>query len=127
MEKGKRLRENRYYHNNIESLRKVHNDYNKTQKGKYSEYKSAAKRMGRTFDLTFEQFISFWNTICYYCGLDIDGIGLDRFNNDIGYTIDNIVSCCCVCNRMKRSATHERFIERCNLIANRYPTVVELI
>jgi hypothetical protein len=41
---------------------------------------------------------------CHYCGgmlLDETGCGLDRRNNSIGYTIENVLPCCGVCNQIR--------------------------
>ena len=43
--------------------------------------------------------------------------GLDRINNDLGYKISNIVSCCGVCNIMKKRLTVEQFIDQARKIA----------
>jgi hypothetical protein len=37
--------------------------------------------------------------------------GLDRVDNNRGYTIDNIVPCCGPCNWMKRAMTADSFLE----------------
>jgi len=46
---------------------------------------------------------NFGNKKCHYCFDDLNptGTGLDRKDNDKGYLIDNVVSCCCTCNRMR--------------------------
>lgn len=40
---------------------------------------------------------------CFYCnGFNETSInGIDRFNNDIGYTMQNAIPCCDICNTMK--------------------------
>ena len=37
------------------------------------------------------------NTPCIYCG-NTHRVGLDRINNELGHTRDNIVPCCYDCN-----------------------------
>ena len=76
-----------------------------TEDGKYVSYKSAAKQRGVIFELTKEEFISFWKKSCEYCGSKIDTIGLDRIDNTKGYEITNIKACCKICNYMKRDQT----------------------
>lgn len=88
-------------------------------RGKYICYKKSARRSGRTFTLSFEQFSTFWNTPCTYCGEAIKTIGLDRVDNTIGYAFDNVVSCCKVCNFMKRGYSAVAFMSRCLKITNR--------
>ena len=73
----------------------------KTPRGKYTCYKSNAKRRGIDFELTFEQFESFWQLPCTYCGTDIETIGLDRVDSSKGYLIENVATCCWGCNARK--------------------------
>jgi hypothetical protein len=44
--------------------------------------------------------------------------GVDRVNNDFGYSIDNCVSCCKVCNRMKGKKTVAEFVAFCSAISD---------
>lgn len=68
------------------------------------------------FNLTFDEFLEIIsNKKCHYCNNDLHfnahsknwGVGLsrsyqlDRKNNLEGYNIDNCVSCCWECNRLK--------------------------
>lgn len=71
-----------------------------TPKYKYSDYKYNAKRRGYPFNLTFGQFIEVTNQQCVYCG-SFGPNGVDRKNNDEGYTLENSVACCFLCNHMK--------------------------
>jgi len=89
-------------------------NYSKTPKGKYSRYKVGAKTRGYSFNLTFKEFKSYWQKDCSYCGDPIETIGLDRVDNTKGYSIDNIVSCCKVCNVMKMN--HTELFMRENMI-----------
>src|SRR6267378_3485143 len=65
-----------------------------TPRGRYVQYKRRGKEKNQPFKLILEEFTSFWQKPCYYCGNEIVTIGLDKINNDIGYQMDNIVSCC---------------------------------
>lgn len=88
-----------------------------TPKVKYSEYKKAAERKNRVFDFSFEEFVSiFWMKDCFYCGDPVSSVGIDRLDNDIGYTKENSVSCCSMCNWMKRTFPKEVFINQCKKI-----------
>jgi len=69
--------------------------------------------------LTEKEFKTYWKKQCYYCGDEIKLIGLDRKDNVIGYTINNIVPCCEVCNRMKMIMHHDDFIKQCDKIVNK--------
>ena len=87
---------------------------------RYSTYKSGAKVREIEFNLSFEEFVSFWNSPCFYCGDSIEGIGLDRKDPKIGYQTDNIVPCCSQCNRAKTIQTTESFIEMCKKVARKF-------
>ena len=87
-------------------------------KTRFYSYLWRAKDRDIEFDLTFEEFKFFWGKRCYYCGIKIEGIGLDRIKNNVGYTVNNIVACCPQCNRMKMSLGKKEFIDRCIKIAD---------
>lgn len=87
--------------------------YNKTPRGKYQKYKSGARRRSHTFGLTLKDFETFWGKPCHYCGASIETIGLDRKNNNLGYIIENVVSCCTKCNDFKRRKSYDNFMENC--------------
>lgn len=88
----------------------------------YKGYKTSAKKRNHQFLLTKEQFFDFIKSRCYYCGVEpetrwndtVYGTlkfpvknflynGVDRKDNDLGYTLDNCVSCCSKCNLSKRT------------------------
>lgn len=85
--------------------------YRQTPAGRFAEYKKGAVQRGYQFDLTKKQFMRFWQMPCEYCGDDIETIGLDRIDNNIGYAIDNIRSCCSSCNVSKNNKTEKEFFE----------------
>ena len=87
---------------------------------KYSLLKKGAKQRGYNWNLTYEQFMTFWQKPCYYCGAKIKTIGLDRVDNSRGYEIDNVVPCCTRCNLMKRILSKDDFINQCKIIAKRF-------
>lgn len=116
----------RYYSKNRTSFLKKVKAYFNEPRGKYAEYKSAAKRRKLTFDLTLEEFTTFWKQPCYYCQAPIETIGLDRLDNYKGYTISNVVPCDIICNRAKASMTPEEFIVLCTKVANHKRGTYEL-
>jgi len=108
----------RHYEKHKEKIRAKHKEYRErpeikdkkrlyaefwrtTPRGKYTWYKSKAKQRDIFFDLTFEQFESFWQKPCGYCGEPIKTIGLDRVDNNKGYSYKNVISCCIGCNVSK--------------------------
>lgn len=72
-----------------------------TPGGKYIIYKKGANARDLPFDLTFDEFMTFWQADCSYCGDPIHTIGIDRVDSNLGYSLDNCVPCCAVCNRIK--------------------------
>lgn len=44
--------------------------------------------------------------------------GLDRIDSSKGHTLDNVVTCCATCNYMKRSMTHDEFIDHIDKVYN---------
>lgn len=88
----------------------------------FRNYSRAAKNRGYEFTLTKESFFSLLAGRCYYCGrlptMSISSLwwgkgkpgsiervfvynGVDRVDNNLGYTEDNCVSCCKICNNSK--------------------------
>ena len=98
---------------NIETQR-----YRESKDGKFKYYSRIAKERGIKFLLTEEQFLSFWQKPCRYCGSEIKTIGLDRFDNKSGYTIDNAVPCCTTCNKMKLTLEYNDWIFHIKKIIN---------
>lgn len=89
---------------------------------KYKEYKSSARARHHEFKLSLSDFDTIVKKDCYYCGDSIeiattDGInksrhcvnGIDRIDNSKGYTLENCVPCCGMCNRMKSTFPQETF------------------
>ena len=83
----------------------------------YKGYQHNAKKRDRAFELTKEDFSFLTKMNCFYCGDkpfqvkemrhregqgDYEYNGLDRIDPTKGYTLDNVVPCCGVCNWMKR-------------------------
>jgi len=109
-----RVRSKTAYHKDIEASRAAQRVKNKKYrdkpKSKYDTYKYNAGRRGYDFNLTYEQFMTFWQQDCYYCGSNQETVGIDRVDNTVGYQMDNVVSCCRYCNLAKRAETKEDFI-----------------
>jgi len=85
--------------------------------------KRNAKSRGYKWQLTKEQVQTSIQQPCYYCGAEpnqgsnlssiCNGVylynGIDRVDNSKGYTFNNIVPCCGICNKAKNSQTVEQF------------------
>lgn len=108
-EVNKQQRENRERRMLDEDYAKREKDYKKTPNQKFKQYIKGAEKRNIDFNLTFEQFLTFWNKPCHYCGDNIEGVGIDRYDNSIGYELDNCVPCCFTCNKMKHSSSPSDF------------------
>jgi hypothetical protein len=71
------------------------------------------------FKLTFEEFKKLVSSPCNYCKIynAEEANGIDRVNNDLGYTKENCVSACWKCNRIKHFYHPDFFIEKCKIIS----------
>lgn len=111
--------------------RKKHNEYHRQHRKKavttkvhvrYNQYKkNTAMRFGKEFTLTMEQAEVLFKGPCHYCGDKFEElIGIDRVDNNIGYLIENCVSCCKECNFMKQHWNVDVFIAKCKKIAENW-------
>ena len=91
----------------------------------YSDYKLSAEKRGYVFSLTLNDFQRLISLDCFYCGAppsntkkhsnkhnpnrELQYNGLDRLDNKLGYTLDNVVPSCFICNRAKQSMTFPDF------------------
>lgn len=89
-------------------------------------YSNRANQANRKFKLTREQFISIVTSNCHYCGIvpvqlvwnnwksryneGFTYNGIDRKENNKGYTVSNSLPCCAVCNYAKSSMTYDEFL-----------------
>jgi len=77
-------------------------------------YKGGASERGYAWELSEEEFDKLTSADCYYCGSPPSTTrrtrsgrhefvynGIDRVDNTLGYTPDNVVTCCYICNRAK--------------------------
>lgn len=85
-------------------------------------YKISAENRKLEWSLSDSDFDTLIQGDCIYCGSHPSNVkkgphfspftysGIDRFNNTIGYTKSNSVSCCQLCNAMKRKLSSQEFI-----------------
>ncbi len=76
---------------------------------RFGYYRDGAKSRAIEFDLSEQEFFSFWGKSCTYCGADIEGIGLDRIDSKTGYKMSNVTPCCGRCNEMKMADTVDQW------------------
>lgn len=119
-----RVSQKRYYEENKKELLEAGREYWQSPKGRLVNYKAGAKDRGIPFELTFEEFMSFWQKPCWYCSSNIKTIGLDRVDNTLSYKLKNVVPCCERCNKGKLELSQEEFILACHRVAKNHPRVV---
>jgi len=104
---------------------------NSAERDMYGSYKDNAKARGYEFNLDYDYFRELISNECHYCssrpnrkihahGEDSIVNGVDRINNDIGYVIDNVVTCCTICNLAKRDMKYYDFIEWVKIIGRKW-------
>lgn len=104
----------------------------------FCRYKQTAKRRKVSFDLTILEFRILVERSCHYCGdapaqvaraksgETLKYNGVDRVNNSLGYSVENSVSCCGVCNRWKSSMSRDEFLKHIEKIFRRTTMVTNL-
>ena len=81
----------------------------------YESYRYNATKRGYEFELTKEDYYKLIQEACYVCGKKSDENhtnGIDRFDNEKGYTFHNSNACCTECNIMKKDFDFFLFLER---------------
>lgn len=79
--------------------------------------KRRATERGISWDISEDAVKKALASDCTYCGsaprfYARDGVtrnGIDRLDNDLGYTVDNSIPCCTVCNQMKGTFSFTEF------------------
>ena len=100
----------------------------------FRNYKANAEKRNLEFCLQKSDFEKIIKENCFYCGSSPFKIvklsrkkknrsnylynGIDRIDNSRGYILDNVVSCCETCNRMKMAMKKEDFIYKVEQIYN---------
>jgi hypothetical protein len=78
---------------------------------RFRNYRQGAKTRGYSFSLTVEEFESLENQPCHYCGqTPSPQNGIDRKDNNQGYTFSNCLPCCWPCNRAKVDQPYDEFM-----------------
>jgi hypothetical protein len=97
------------------------------------QYRRGAERRNIEFFLTEEQFEKIVIGKCHYCGDELTNVikgqgktsgdfaytGIDRLDSTKGYTLQNSVSCCWMCNNMKHVHSKEVFLNHIKKIYNK--------
>lgn len=94
-----------------------------------NQYRQSARQRSIEFGLTREKFRALTSQPCSYCGAEPEArfvpsgrseeaqrhgtyvySGVDRTDNDLGYTEKNCVPCCSVCNYRKKASDKDEFL-----------------
>lgn len=100
--------------------------------GMFLGYKNSAKRKSLPFVFSKDEFRNVTQSNCYYCGTSplmehwhtkwarapYISNGIDRYDNNLGYTHENSVPCCSECNYLKRDIHGDAFIAHIEQINN---------
>jgi hypothetical protein len=81
----------------------------------YEAYRYNAMKRGYEFEMTEKDYYKLIHEACYVCGKKSDDShtnGIDRFDNERGYTFHNSNACCTECNIMKKDFDFFLFLER---------------
>ncbi len=85
------------------------------------QYQREAARRGLCWELSDDDFARLTSRDCFYCGGPPATLarystrpyiynGIDRVDNDRGYALGNVVSCCIICNRAKMDLPLDAFM-----------------
>ncbi len=95
----------------------------------FSDYRASARNRGYIFDIEESHFKKLIESNCHYCDVSptkryekqvvhtLLANGIDRVDNNIGYTQENSIACCKNCNKAKGSLSKKEFL---TLIGNIY-------
>lgn len=100
----------------------------------FNEYKNNAKKRNIEFNIKKEDFKKLTSSNCHYCGVEpsqkhtrskkhngqVKYNGIDRVDNNIGYELENCVSCCKKCNFAKRKMGKREFAEWVSKISSNF-------
>ncbi len=99
-----------FYETHKDALSVINKAWLRSLKGRWSSLKRAIKRTKTPSNIDFQTYSDLIKNPCWYCGepLNESGHGLDKKDPKSGYTTENVVPCCVICNRIKNKyLTHE--------------------
>lgn len=94
-------------------------------------YGRRAARKKLEITITPDEFIKLVTSNCHYCGKEwqsetrrvnnaqVKMLTIDRKDSALGYTLENCVSCCKLCNTIKMDMSYAQFTTQIKLIASR--------
>lgn len=94
--------------------------------------RTSAKKRGQACTIILADVIALWDRqqgLCAYTGWQMDFttrseqlVSIERIDNNIGYTPDNILLVCWCVNRARGGMTQQRFFEMCKSVVGRLQT-----
>ena len=98
-------------------------------------YKYYAKKRHLEWAISNKEFFFLTQRECFYCDRSPEQIveerngiytynGIDRIDNLLGYTIENTVSCCKICNMAKGKMSMSKFVDLCIQITRKHEGAV---
>jgi hypothetical protein len=87
---------------------------------RYAVVANRAQKRDLPFTLTYEQFRALVGQPCHYCGGSVPVIGVDRLDNEEGYTPENTVPACPACNTWKSVMTVDEFVVHVTRLYRRF-------
>jgi len=103
-------------------------EYSSYSAASYNEYKRRADNKSLLFELTNYEYVGLISGNCYLCGRDGSNDltnGIDRINNNVGYIMSNVKSCCGSCNYIKRDIDLDELFEKMIMIYNKQSTNIQ--
>jgi len=85
----------------------------------YKTYAKNANTRNFQFTLSGEDFAEMIAKPCYLCGVT-GSTGIDRFNNSVGYELENCKPCCGHCNLAKKDISYNDLIRSAEQISSRF-------
>tara|TARA_B110000285_G_scaffold46692_1_gene52469 strand:+ start:1126 stop:2904 length:1779 start_codon:yes stop_codon:yes gene_type:complete len=110
------------YNNKIKG-RYFPEEYSSYSAASYNEYKRRADNKSLLFEITNDEYVELIADNCYLCGRDGSNEftnGIDRIDNNLGYIMTNVKSCCGSCNYIKKDMELNELFEKMIMIYDKH-------
>ena len=77
----------------------------------YRDAKASDSKHNREFSLTTQQISALIEQGCCYCGETTLRMTLERIDNGLGHTLENVVPACLRCNYIRRDMPHRAWLQ----------------
>ena len=98
---------------NPEKVKLINEKKINSMDSQYEVYKRCANDKQLDFEITIDEYKSIVQLPCHYCTIiqEKGFNGMDRLDSGKGYVVDNVVSCCEMCNYMKKCLSPDVFVK----------------